>query len=177
MSEGKIPTYEEWMVQQEIKIAGLKQMLDAELLASYPYTWRKAQDVPEITKSVGLGEWVDIDRRREMSEHEYELVSHEFKITREFAERLQNLQVESLAELKELREMDGFAKALIKAEGAVREDRVESEIREGEYEWVEVLVPSHLYIPIQQIIETFLESHGVNDGNGGWNKLKWREER
>ena len=110
-----------------------------------------------------------------MSEHEYELVSHEFKITREFAERLQKMQVESLAELKELRETDYFGKALIKSEGAVIGDRIESEMREGEFEWLEVLVPSHLYIPIHQIIETFLESHNANDGNGGWNKLKGKQ--
>jgi len=44
--------------------------------------------------------------------------------------------------------------------------------KKDEYEWVEVLVPSHLYIPMRQIIETFLESHNANDGNGGWNKIK-----
>ena len=71
--------------------------------------------------------------------------------------------------------MSGFGKVPVKAEGAVREDRIESEIREGKYEWVEVLVPSHLYIPIRQIIETFLDSHNANDGNGGWNKLKGKQ--
>lgn len=100
-----------------------------------------------------------------MSEHEYELVSHEFKITREFAERLQKMQVESLAELKELRETDYFGKALIKSEGAVIGDRIESEMREGELEWVEVLVPSHLVGSIYKLIDLFLLSHGVNDDN------------
>ena len=48
----------------------------------------------------------------------------------------------------------------------------EEKSKKDEYEWLEVLVPSYLYIPIHQIIETFLESHNANDGNGGWNKIK-----
>ena len=51
----------------------------------------------------------------------------------------------------------------------------ESEIREGEFEWLAVLVPSHLYIPIYQIIETFLSSHGADNINNGWNTIKGKE--
>ena len=90
-----------------------------------------------------------------MNEFKHEVVGYEFNVTPEFAERLEKLQAESLAKLKER-----------------RENKYKSEIQEGEYEWVEVLVPSHLYIPIRQIIETFLDSHDANDGNGGWNKIK-----
>ena len=70
--------------------------------------------------------------------------------------------------------MSGFGKAPVKAEGAIIEDRIESEIREGEFEWVEVLVPSHLAWHIHKMIELFLQSHtleadleadGVNDDN------------
>ena len=110
-----------------------------------------------------------------MSEYEPWTVDYGFDVPPEFAERLEKMHAESLAELKELREMDYFGKALINAEGAVRENKYESEIREGEFEWIEVLVPSHLYIPIRQIIETFLDSHNANDGNGGWNKLKGKQ--
>ena len=61
--------------------------------------------------------------------------------------------------------MSGFGKAPVKAEGAVIEDRIESEIRKDELEWVEVLVPSHLAGSIYKLIDLFLESHGVNDDN------------
>lgn len=92
-----------------------------------------------------------------MSEHKHKHIGYEigFNVTPEFAERLEKMQAESLEKLEER-----------------RTNKYESEIREGEYEWIEVLVPSHLYISIRQIIETFLESHNANDGNGGWNKLK-----
>lgn len=93
-----------------------------------------------------------------MNEFKHEVVGYEFNVTPEFAERLEKMQAESLAKLKER-----------------REHKPESEIREGEFEWLEALVPSHLYIPIHQIIETFLESHNANDGNGGWNKLKGKQ--
>ena len=61
--------------------------------------------------------------------------------------------------------MSGFGKVPVKAEGAVREDRIESEIRKDELEWVEVLVPSHLAGSIYKLIDLFLLSHGVNDDN------------
>lgn len=93
-----------------------------------------------------------------MNEFKHEVVGYGFDVAPEFAERLEKMQAESLAKLKER-----------------RENKYESEIREDEFEWVEVLVPSHLYIPIRQIIETFLESHNANDGNGGWNKIKEKQ--
>jgi len=90
-----------------------------------------------------------------MNEFKHEVVGYGFDVTPEFTERLEKMQAESLAKLKER-----------------IENKYESEIKKDEYEWLEVLVPSHLYIPIHQIIETFLESHNANDGNGGWNKIK-----
>lgn len=90
-----------------------------------------------------------------MNEFKHEIVSYGFDVSPEIAERLENMRDETLAKLEKC--------------GVIRH---ESEIQEGEYEWVEVLVPSRLYIPIRQIIETFLDSHNANDGNGGWNKLK-----
>ena len=83
-----------------------------------------------------------------MNEFKHEVVGYGFDVPPEFAERLEELQAEALAKLKER-----------------REDRIESEIRKDELEWVEVLVPSHLAGSIYKMIELFLESHGVNDDN------------
>lgn len=81
-----------------------------------------------------------------MSEYNHEKLA--FSINSETAKQIKNMQDETLRKRA---------------------------IQESEYEWVEVLVPSHLYIPIRQIIETFLDSHNANDGNGGWNKLKGKQ--
>ena len=89
-----------------------------------------------------------------MSEYNHEKLA--FSINSETAKQIKNMQDETLRKLEEC----GVNKRAI---------------QESEYEWVEVLVPSHLYIPIRQIIETFLDSHNANDGNGGWNKLKGKQ--
>lgn len=83
-----------------------------------------------------------------MNEFKHEVVGYEFNVTPEFAERLEKMQAESLEKLEKR-----------------RANKYESEMREGEFEWLEVLVPSHLYTPLNKMIDLFLESHGVNDDN------------